>query len=111
MQNQCLSDILIKFGFVRLQLDEVVFVMREKMLIVSVFVDDMKVYGRTDEEIFSVIDYLKTHFKLVDRGPLKRFLGIDFIVESEFIGISSQSILLRISFHGLDSKQETKVNS
>ena len=97
MWNKCLADKLIEFGLKRLKTDDCIFICRKRMLIVAVFVDDVKIYARTTEEIQTVIDYLRSHFKLVDKGPLSMFLGTRFFVDKNYIIISAVQKIIELA--------------
>lgn len=90
-----LSEILESYGFTRSNSDHCVFYLGrgEDILIAVVYVDDMIVASKNDQDISKLFDFLSTKFKVRNLGPIKYCLGIEFSQNQEIISLSQRGYL------------------
>jgi hypothetical protein len=77
-----LKEALIKLGFEVLQADNCIFINRNTNVILCVYVDDIAAIGPNTKVIDDFIKDLEKYFKIKNLGPIKDYLGIDFIRDS-----------------------------
>jgi hypothetical protein len=71
-----LTECLIKQGLTALQFDPCLFI--SKLLNIIIYVDDILIYGRSDEEINDLIEGLKRdEITLHHKGTTEGYLGVD----------------------------------
>lgn len=78
--NKTLDAAFKDLGFTRLISDQCVYVRRSSdgsPVIVSVHVDDMTLFARTDEELAQLKGELRSKFEVTDLGPLTHILGME----------------------------------
>lgn len=69
-----LTDYLQTIGFTRSELDHSVWVKEDVM--VAIYVDDILVFGKTEEIICNIKAKLSEEFRMVDSGRVEFFLGL-----------------------------------
>lgn len=95
LTNRLLSN--KSLGLVQSKLDETIFVSHKKTVIVAVYVDDILIFTKDSELKNQIIDCLKSHFALTDKGPLKRCLGTNFIINDNSIIMSAKDKISRLA--------------
>lgn len=70
-----LRNILVKHGFHQLKYDTNVY--RRDSIMLSVYVDDLALFGPDDTQLAKVIQQLSNDLKVKDFRPINRYLGMD----------------------------------
>ena len=88
MWYNCLSEYLIKQGYINNAICPCIFIKKTTLgfVILAVYVDDINLIG-TPEEVQKAIEYLKKEFEMKDLGKTKICLGlqIEYLVDGVFI--------------------------
>ena len=84
---QKIKSILLELGFKKVQIENNIFYNSDRSLIIGVYVDDLKILGRTKEMIEHFIKQLQEIGKLKVKysDKLQLLLGINFTVERDTI--------------------------
>lgn len=77
--NKKLTDELLKLGFTRCEFDHSLYIKHKMMILV--YVDDILVAGRDEEEIHSFKNDLSEKFEMTDMGEVQNFLNLQVIKE------------------------------
>ena len=77
MWYNCLSDYLLKEGYVNNPICPCVFIKKSKigLTIISVYVDDLNLIG-TLKELTKTVNYLKKKFEMKDLGKTRYYLDL-----------------------------------
>ena len=77
MWYNCLSDYLLKEGYVNNPICPCVFIKKSKIVltIISVYVDDLNLIG-TLKELTKTVNYLKKKFEMKDLGKTRYYLDL-----------------------------------
>ena len=102
---------LIKQGLTASKHDPCLFM--SNSLIVIIYVDDILIYGRTDDEINNFIERMKSEDVALHReGTAKGYLGVDIQREGKTVMLKQEGLAKRIvNALGLDSKMSTSVDT
>jgi hypothetical protein len=108
---QYVTERLIKQGLTASKLDPCLFI--SKSLIVIIYVDDILIYGKSDNEINEVIEQLKQDDIALHReGMAEGYLGVDIQQDRNKVILLQERLTKRIiTALGLDSKYSTPVNT
>lgn len=103
------TERLLKQGLTASKFDPCLFM--SKTLIVIIYVDDILIYGKNDEEINDFIERMKQEDVALHReGTAEGYLGVDIQREGNSITLRQEGLTKRIiSALGLDSKLSTSV--
>ena len=103
------TERLLKLGLTASNFDPCLFM--SKTLIVIIYVDDILIYGKNDEEINDFIERMKQEDVALHReGTAEGYLGVDIQREGNSITLRQEGLTKRIiSALGLDSKLSTSV--
>lgn len=84
---QKLQSILYKMGFKKVQVENNIFYNPERSIIVGVYVDDFKILGRTEKQIYEFVDQLNKvgGLKVKHSNKLQKLLGMNFTVQQNTI--------------------------
>ena len=104
--NSTLDTHLQNMGFMQMKSDPCLYLLHE--LILAVYVDDILICGRTDQEIEKVKSDLARRFNIKDLGELKYFLGVNMVQNVKhsqiWIGQPMYTELMIKEFEMLDAK-------
>ena len=102
---------LIKQGLTASKLDPCLFM--SDSLTVIIYVDDILIYGRTNNEISNFIEHMKSEDVALHReGTAKGYLGVDIQREDNTVTLRQDGLTKRIiNALGLDSKLSTSVDT
>ncbi len=77
-----LVEFLKNLGFVRLELDHGIFISKDKQLFISVYVDDLFLFGVDISCLEDIQQKLHDRFKMTDLSDISHYLGmeVDYIV-------------------------------
>lgn len=75
--NQHITAILLKLGFNQSEQDPCIFYHKEKQEYLMVWVDDIAIFAKTENDISKVIEMIKEHLDVDERGKLNWFLGME----------------------------------
>ncbi|KFY80857.1 hypothetical protein V499_00312 [Pseudogymnoascus sp. VKM F-103] len=90
--------------------DSCVFIQDQRKLIVAIWVDDNLILGADEKEIFQFKNELSQHFKMVDDGLCKFYLGMNVQQRSDGIHIYQKKYADQIlSRYGMLDVQHTKL--
>ena len=92
--NKRLVDFLEKLNFRSFVSD--VCVLKRDNLIIVVYVDDLIIIGKTENEIDQTITKLKDEFELRDLGNLSFILGVEFTISNDTIRLSQKKFIKEI---------------
>jgi hypothetical protein len=108
---QYVTERLIKQGLTASKLDPCLFI--SKSLIVIVYVDDILIHGKSDDEINKLIEQLKQdNIALHHEGTAEGYLGVDIQQDGNKISLLQEGLTKRIiTALGLDSKYSTPVDT
>jgi hypothetical protein len=108
---QYVTERLIKQGLTASKLDPCLFI--SKSLIVIIYVDDILIYGKSDNEINELIEQLKQgDIALHREGTAEGYLGVDIQQDGNKITLLQEGLTKRIIIaFGLDSKYSTPVDT
>ena len=70
-----LSSLLLELGFTPSKYDKCLF--RRGEVALSIFVDDINLFGPDDNELADILQAINKRFKLRDMGPISTYLGMD----------------------------------
>lgn len=95
---ETLKSSLLDLGFKRCTYDHSLFFKNSSagLVMVLVYVDDILVTRDSSDEVFHIIDLLKTKFKLKHLGQVKYFLGIEVQTSSDGFVLNQQKYLLEL---------------
>jgi hypothetical protein len=108
---QYVTGHLIKQGLTASKLDPCLFI--SKSLIVIIYVDDILIYRKSDNEINELIEQLKQDdIALHHEGTAEGYLGVDIQQDRNKITLLQEGLPKRIiTALGLDSKYSTPINN
>jgi hypothetical protein len=108
---QYVTERLIKQGLTASKFNPCLFI--SKPLIIIIYVDDILIYGKSDNEINELIEQLKQDDIALHReGMADRYLGVDIQQDGNQIMLLQESLTKQIiTALGLDSKYSTHVNT
>ena len=105
--NHRLVNTLHKMGFIELYFDTYIFVHKEWPFFIAIYMDDLALYGPSDDFIKWVKSYLSKHFQTKDLGDLHWLLGIKIECRNGYITLSQyayiQTILKQFSIDTCNS--------
>lgn len=78
-----LKNKLFSLGFKQSKIDECIFYDEVSKLIILVYVDDLLVVSECIDTVKTFKHLISQDFKCKDGGPLKKFLGIEFVYQQE----------------------------
>jgi transposase InsO family protein len=81
--NETLYKTLNSLGFTKGTVDTTVYQDLERNIIVAVYVDDILVIGKNRKDISEIKNKLSEKFDIVDKGPIKQFLGWEIMRNRE----------------------------
>jgi hypothetical protein len=86
--NNVFKEFMLSLGFVQSVADPCVFirVLKNKLTIVTVHVDDLILLTDTEEEMINLKTSLANHFKMKDMGVLHYCRGVLQISQEQYIG-------------------------
>lgn len=93
-----LSSALLSFGFVQTNGDSSLFVFArgDDLILLLIYVDDMIMTGNNAILMSQVTEFLSTHFKIKDLGPLSFFLGIQVTKTTDGFFMNQQKYVMDI---------------
>lgn len=93
-----LSSALLSFGFVQTHGDPSMFVYAKEgsLVYLLIYVDDMVMTGNNSQLMSTITDFLSSHFKIKDLGPLHYFLGLQVTHNSTGIFMNQHKYVLDI---------------
>ena len=105
------TERLLRQGLTASKFDPCLFMSRT--LIVIIYVDDILIYGKTDEEINDFIERMKKEDVALHReGTAEGYLGVDIQREGNTVTLRQEGLTKRIiSALGLDSKLSTSIET
>jgi hypothetical protein len=108
---QYVTERLIKQGLTASKLDPCLFI--SNSLIVIIYVNDILIYGKSDDEINEVIERLKQDDIALHReGTAEGYLGVDIQQDGNKITLLQEGLTERIiTALGLDSKYSTPIDT
>ncbi len=108
---QYVTECLIKQGLTASKFDPCLFI--SKSLIVIIYVDDILIYGKSDDEINELIEQLKQDdIALHHEGTAEGYLGVDIQRDGNQITLLQEGLAKQIiTALGLDSKYSTRVDT
>ena len=88
----------IKEGFEKCNYEHTLFIKRQdiKVVIVSLYVDDLIVFGNDELMIVEFKDSMKREFDMTDLGRMRYFLGLEVLQKSNGIFISQHKYALEV---------------
>ena len=110
--NQWIDTVLRENGFERSSADSCLYVRRSKefMVFVLIYVDDIVVVCKTDEEYQHFTNILRSKFKISELGNLKYFLGIHVRFDGEMYFLNQRSYIEKLlARFGLKQCKSSKV--
>ena len=102
-----LTDYLLPYGFAIAVFDPCVMIHESGNLFIAIYVDDITVFGPSDDLTERIISALKTEFEVKDLGPLHWLLGIKIDFTDTAITLSQETYIDKI----LDKFGMTDCNS
>lgn len=72
--NKKITEILLKYGLTQSKADQSLFF--NESLIVMIYVDDILVTAKSDEELLHCFNHLQEHVEVKDLGQVSRYLGM-----------------------------------
>ena len=101
-----LTDFLIKLGLKQSKYDEAIFMSEDKIIFLSIYVDDLLLFGVDEKRITALKDQLSKRFKMTDLGGISHYLGMEVDVTDEAITLRQTSYLRKMleRFQMSDSK-------
>jgi len=78
-----LADFLQSIGFKHIEADHSVFINYKTNIIMSVYVDDLQIFGRHSPHIMKLKNSLHERFDMVDLGEAKDYLGMEITRDRE----------------------------
>lgn len=96
--NEQLDVFLYDCGFTRSNAEPCLYIKQEegKIVYIIIYVDDLLIAGRNEEEIQLIADKLNKHFQLSDLGVLKHYLGIQIEKEKDVFHINQEKYIEKI---------------
>ncbi|KAH0604712.1 uncharacterized protein H6S33_006380 [Morchella sextelata] len=92
----CLADSLQRKGFVPAKFDPCVFIHKNHHLYISVYVDDIMIFGPDSPFRKEIRQLLKADFECTDLGNSKFILGIEITVTNNGIALSQRAYINKI---------------
>ncbi|KAH0609220.1 uncharacterized protein H6S33_001448 [Morchella sextelata] len=92
----CLADSLQRKGFVPAKFDPCVFIHKNHHLYISVYVDDIMIFGPDSPFRKEIRQLLKADFECTDLGNSKFILGIEITVTNNGITLSQRAYINKI---------------
>lgn len=87
-----LNDGLMEKGFKRLEYTNCIYTLNDEAVML-VYVDDLVVFGKSNEAITEVIKRISTRFETVDLGPIGYLLGVQFEEEGGKVFMHQQKFI------------------
>src|SRR6267378_171210 len=96
--NKTLDSKLIKFGFLQLISDPCVYIKRDgdKILIITVWIDDLLLFASNDELMATIKNYIKSKWEATNIGEPNKIIGIEITINENSISISQQKYIENI---------------
>jgi histone deacetylase 1/2 len=96
--NNVFKEFMLSLGFVQSVADPCVFirVLKDKLTIVTVHVDDLILLTDTEEEMIDLKTSLANHFKMKDMGVLHYCLGVSVTIKDGVLQISQEQYIGKI---------------
>ena len=106
-----LQDHLVNIGWVRSDWDHSLFIHREKKLVMTVYVDDINLFGPSEHNIQSAQAGLADKFAMKDLGPVSYYLGMNISYSKEgSIHLCQETFILQIiERYGLQDLKTSKI--
>jgi hypothetical protein len=89
-----LCQLLLDLGFTECQTDPCTFYSNERRILIAVYVDDLKMIGKPEDNERCVIE-LSKRFKLRNKGPVSSFLGLNVTYENGGIQLNQIGYIYR----------------
>lgn len=87
---------LKELGFQYTESDHSVFVSKDKLYYIAVYVDDLLLFGPDTKIINSIKDKLKKRFEMTDLGDAQHYLGVEIIRENDSILLRQTTYLTKV---------------
>lgn len=96
--NLCINRILIDSGFRRGKAEPCLYVKgdADSITYILIYVDDIIVASKTDDEIDNVVRTLKSNFEITELGDLKLYLGIEVSLKNGLFYLSQENYIEKI---------------
>ena len=96
--NHVFKEFMLSLGFVQTVTDPCVFirVLKDKLTIVTVHVDDLILLTDTEEQMIDLKTSLANHFKMKDMGVLHYCLGVSVTIKDGVLQISQEQYIDKI---------------
>jgi hypothetical protein len=89
-----LCQLILDLGFTECQTDPCTFYSNERRILIAVYVDDLKMIGKPEDNERCVIE-LNKRFKLRNNGPVSSFLGLNVTYENGGIQLNQIGYIYR----------------
>ena len=106
-----LQDYLIQNGWIRSDWDHSLFIQPKLKLFMTVYVDDINIFGQSEEMIKRAQESLATEFEMKDLGPVSYYLGMNVSYGKEGTVHLCQETFIHqlIQRYDLDSLRPSKI--
>jgi transposase InsO family protein len=87
---------IISFGFEALGSDSSIYYSSTRKVFLAVYVDDILIFGKSQQSCMEIYDLLARQFKMENLGPPKTFLGLNILRSNGVISINQTGYIDRM---------------
>lgn len=93
---ETIADFLKKLGLLPSAYDPAIFISDDKEVFVSIYVDDLLIFGSSDQQIAKLTQQLSERFKMTDLGTVSHYLGMEIDVTGAAVSLRQTTYLKKV---------------